>query len=104
MTFPSFWRSGCVTCFAGRRGRLIEEDGVSADNLFERMTRGTCYVFMPSLERKCRLVMIEKRRPPLDRIVATCAVGTPCTELVSVRVLMAIAAIYGGFREVHVLQ
>jgi len=93
-----------VTCFAGRGGRLVEEHGVSADEFLERMTRRTCNVFVPSLERKSRLVVVEMRRLPLDRIMATCAVGSACSELVSMRVLMTIAAIDGGFREVHMPQ
>lgn len=59
---------------------------------------------MPSLERKCRLVVVEKRRLPLDRVVATGTVARACAELVSMRVLVAIAAIDRGFCKVHVLQ
>lgn len=92
-----------MTCFAGRGGRLVEEHRVSADDPLEHMACGTCDVFMPSLERKCRLVMVEKRRFPLDRVVAACAVGPARTELVKMRVLMAIAAIDGGSREVDML-
>ena len=93
-----------MTRFAGRGSRFVEEHRVSADDFLERMTRGTCNVFVPSLERKSRLVVVEKRRLPLDRIMATCAVGSACAELVSMRILMTIAAIDGGFREVHMPQ
>lgn len=36
--------------------------------------------------------------------MATCTVGPSRAELVSMRVLVAIGAIDGGFSEVHVLQ
>lgn len=60
MTFSSFWSPGCVTGFAGSGGRFIEEHCVSADNPLERMTRGTRDIFMPALERKSRLIVVEK--------------------------------------------
>jgi len=104
MSFSSSWSAGRVTRFAGHGGRFVEKHRVSADDLLERMTRGTCDVFVPSLKRKSCLVVVEKGRLPLDRIVATCAVGSTRTELVGMRVLVAIAAIDGSFREVHMLQ
>jgi len=59
---------------------------------------------MAALERECGLVVIEKRRSPLATVVTSLAIVGARTELISMRVLVAIPAIHRGFRKVDIPQ
>src|SRR5581483_1726755 len=59
-------------------------------------------VFMPSLQQKCCLVMIEKRRLPLIRIVATGAIVCASAKLIGMRVLVAVCAPHRSLGELDV--
>ena len=91
-----------MAVFAGFRCRLIEEHQVAIHWFLQRVACRTSDVFVPSFQRESGLVMIKKRRLPFIAVVACCAIVGPGAELVGVRILMAIAAIDGGFRKIHV--
>lgn len=90
--------------FAGGRRRLIEENEIAPHHLLKRMARRACNVLMSPLERKEGFVVVEEGRPPLVRIVTTGAVRSSDAKLVSVRILVAIAAMRGRVRKVDILH
>ena len=90
-----------MTSFASFRCRLVEEHETAVHRFLQRMARRASDVFVSPFERESGLVMIEERRLPFIAVVASCAIVGPGAELVGMRILMAIAAIDGGFRKVH---
>lgn len=81
---------------------LVKQNQVSFYLFLERVTRGAGNVLMTAFQRKVRLVMVEKRGPPLIAVVASGTIVCPRPKLAGMRVLMAIATISRGFRELHV--
>ena len=82
--------------FAGRGRWLVEEYKFLLYWLLQRVAGFACNPLVASLERKCRLFMIEERRLPPDAVVATGAFVALRAELSGVWVLVAVAT--GGRR------
>lgn len=91
-----------MAILASLGGRFIEQDKVPIHRLLERMAGRAGYIFMAAFKRKCGLVVIEERGPPLMTIVTSCTVVAACAELVPMRICVAIPAIHRGFCEVDV--
>jgi len=90
-----------VAVFAGFRRRLVEEHETPVYRLLQCVACRTGNVFVTSFQRESRFVVIEERRLPFVAVVASSAIVGAGAELVGMRILMTIAAIGGGFREVH---
>ena len=91
-----------MTGVARLRRWFIEQHQIAADVFVERMARPAANFLMPAFQWKPRPIVIEKRWLPLITIVAIRAGIHPRSKLIGVWVLVTIAAIDGGFREVHV--
>jgi len=85
----------------GWRG-LVKQNQVSFYLLLKCVTRGAGNVLVAAFERKVRLVVVEERGPPLIAVMAPGAIVCPRSKLAGMRVLMAVATIRRGFRELHV--
>lgn len=90
--------------FASGRSGFVEEHQAAVYLFLERMARRARDAFMASLKRETGLFVVKKRRLPDPGVVAARAVARALSELVGMRILVAIAAMDGGFREAGVLQ
>ena len=89
---------------AGCGCRLVKEHQVAANGLPEGVASRAGDILMAALERECRLLVIEKRRLPLVAVVAGGAVAAARPKLVSVGVLVALAASDRSALELNVQQ
>lgn len=91
-----------MTVVASRRRRLVEQHERSVYLLLQRVAGRAGDIFMSSLQRERRLVVIEERRLPLVRIVTPGAIAGASAKLIGVRILMAVRASSGSLGEVDV--
>lgn len=94
----------CVASFAGLWRGLVKEDEVSAHRLFKRVAGRAGNILVAAFEGKCRLIVIEQRRPPLVAVMASGAVAGLGAELVCMRVLVAVPASRGSTLELNMKQ
>jgi hypothetical protein len=95
-----------VAGLALSRRRFVEHNALSLDFTSQFVTIGAGYVAVSALERKwSALVVIEFRRLPPRRIVATRAVGSvfACGELSPMRVAVAAGALLRSRAEIDIL-
>lgn len=88
--------------FATRRSRFVEKHEFAVYRLAQGVTGGAGDVLMTSFQRECRLVVIEERRLPLVRVVASGAAVCPLAELIGVGILVAAGTACGRFGKAHV--
>ena len=91
-----------MTGFAVFRCRLVEQNHRSLNEAVIGVAGGAGDILMSAFEREAGLLVIEKRGPPLVGVVACFTLAGLFRELIGVGILMAIAAMDGGFRELDV--
>ena len=97
------FRNVCpVAVFACLWSRLVEEHFGSIHRLLECVTCCARDVLVSALQRESRLLMIKKRGLPLVTGMARFTLASPSAKLIRVWIIVAFAAFYGGFSEIHV--
>lgn len=91
-----------VACVARYRSGFIEKHQSTFHRLFDCVASGTGYIFVSTLQREGCLVVIEQRWFPLIRVVARLALVLSRSELVRMRIFMAICALHRGLSEIDV--
>lgn len=95
-----------MTCGTVLGRRLVEENRLLGHHFHQFVTFGAAHVLVRSPKRKIGpLVMVERRRLPLDAVVAVGAArDIGFRELLAVDVLMAILALRGSSLEIRIDQ
>ena len=87
--------------FASLWSWLIEEHLVSVYLALELVARAARHMLMPALQRKSGFLVVEQRWFPLVAVMAFGALQSKLSELVRVRILMALIAGHRSIGEVH---
>lgn len=92
-------RAGIVAGGAGCRRGFVKEHQAAVDRLLVHMAGCAGHILMPSLQRECSLLVVEKGGTPLHAVMAGCAVFASRAKLRGVRIFMAFVAPAGRLGE-----